>query len=316
LSLTVRKPGVLSLLQDGGRRGQHGLGLTTGGPLDPWAMRWANRLVGSPLDATTIEVSAGGLELEAHCQLTVAVTGASVGLTCNGHALDQWRSHHLESGDRLALGFASAGCRTYVAIGGGLAIAPQFGSTATVVREGIGGIDGRPLQAGQTLPLLAPSHSALLQLPRRWIPDYCSVEPLWLRLVPGYQWQDIPAVERARFFSSEYQVTAQADRMGYRLQGPALQIGTQALYSEGICHGAVQIPGDGKPIVLLADRQTIGGYPKLGSVLSLDCAQLAQCPPGTRVRFTPIEQATAHNTLLLAYAHFQRQQPEPCTHHE
>lgn len=300
MSLRIIRPGVLALIQDAGRLGQHHLGMTTGGPLDPLAMRWANRLVHNPTTSSVIEITGGGLEFEATADLTIAVTGAELPLRRGDQPLPLWQSHHLRAGDSIAFGTCQQGLRSYLALAGGLILTPQFGSTATVVREAIGGTDGRPLQAGQHLSVGASEHRRCLRTPKLARPDYrrCAEQPL--RLVIGYQWAEFSPADRARFLSDTYQVTERCDRMGYRLHGTPLRAGSQTMLSEGICHGALQIPGDGQPIVLLADRQTIGGYPKLGSVLSLDCARLAQCAPGSAVHFTAIDMQTAHQILHLA----------------
>jgi biotin-dependent carboxylase-like uncharacterized protein len=220
--------------------------------------------------------------------------------------------HTMRAGDRLSLGALHSGLRNYLGVSGGIRATPQFGSTATVVREGIGGLDGKPLRVGHTLPVGACEERARLRAPAVAIPDYGVAHQSPLRIIMGYQWMEFSATDRARFLHGTYRITPQSDRMGYRLRGTALQIGSRSLLSEGICHGAVQIPGDGQPIVLLADRQTIGGYPKLGSVLSLDCARLAQCSADAEVSFTALSMESAHPLLHLARARECALQPEAC----
>jgi len=294
----VRQPGLLSLLQDRGRFGRAALGLTTGGPLDPLAAGVANRLLENEANATLIEVSFGGLELLIEGEAQVAVTGASLPLTLNGQERPLWTTLSLEDGDCLALGFSEVGCRTYLAVRGGFAVAQSFGSTATVPREGIGGLDGGPLKPGDRLPI----HPATAVDARSVVPVH---RPRYhhratVRVIPGYQQQDFPRLEQRRFFGSEYRISDRSDRMGYRLEGPAIACDVQGILSEGIVPGAIQVPADGQPIVLLNDRQTIGGYPKIGAALSLDCAALAQLRPGNIVNFTPVSEHTAHNALHLA----------------
>ena len=304
--LLIKQPGVLSLLQDGGRYGQHRIGLSTGGPLDPTAMSWANRLVGNDPAATAVESSFGGLELEAQTDTLIAVTGGDQPLSINGEELPTWRSHRVKTGDRITLGFAQEFCRNYLAVAGGFQVEPQFGSTSTVVREGIGGLDGDKLDAGQLLPCRSNTVLQCLQL---------ATPPLYrnsieIRVIPGYQQHRFSHLQQRRFFSGDYTVTDRADRMGYRLEGPAIECDIEGILSEGICSGAIQIPADGQPIVLLQDRQTIGGYPKIGAALSLDTARLAQLMPGGRVRFTIISPYEAHNALNLAANRFSRTQLE------
>ena len=185
----------------------------------------------------------------------------------------------------------------------------MFGSTSTVVREGIGGLRGEKLAAGDRLPCRPSRAQTGLRLPREWWPQYSG--QVELRVIPGYQYTHFPRLQQRRFFSLEWQVDQRSDRMGYRLQGPALQCELQGILSEGICLGAIQVPADGQPIVLLNDRQTIGGYPKIGAALSLDTARLAQLRPGGRVRFRAISPEEAHNALHLAQARLHNMPLEP-----
>ncbi|WP_397471686.1 biotin-dependent carboxyltransferase family protein [Rheinheimera sp.] len=297
-SYTVLAPGVLSLLQDLGRFGQAALGLTTGGPMDPQSAYWANRLLSNPQGSTLIECSIGGLQLKANGSSYIAVTGANAALTINGKAAQAWTTHKVSNGDVIELAMASQGLRCYLAVAGGFDVKPQFGSTSTVLREGIGGLNGNKLQAGDSLPAAQVTSLPRLQLPVQYRPQFNRI--LTLRLIEGYQAASFASTERQRFYLNSYQVTPQADRMGYKLKGSAIRCQQSQLLSEGICYGAVQIPPDGQPIVLLNDRQTLGGYPKIGSVLSLDCALLSQAGAGVEVYFTPISAEQAHNALCLA----------------
>lgn len=295
---SVIAPGVLSLLQDSGRFGQGALGLTTGGPMDAPSAAWANRLLGNNSNATLIECSVGGLQLRAETHSFIAVTGAILPVSINGKAIEQWTVHKVQAGDVIELGMVTKGLRAYVAVAGGFNVAPQFSSTATVLREGIGGLSGNKLQAGDKLAAQTVNTLQCQRLPARYRPQFN--QTLTLRLIEGYQASSFSATERQRFYLHSYKVTPQADRMGYKLSGSAIKCQQTQLLSEGICYGAVQIPPDGQPIVLLNDRQTLGGYPKIGSVLSLDCVLLAQAGAGTEVYFTPVSPQQAHNALCLA----------------
>jgi biotin-dependent carboxylase-like uncharacterized protein len=299
---SVIAPGVLSLLQDLGRFGYSALGLTSGGPMDALSARWANHLLGNSANACLIECSVGGLQLQAHGHSYICLTGADVPLSINGHAAELWTVHRVSPGDVIELGIVSKGLRAYLAVAGGFIIAPQFGSSATVLREGIGGLTGNKLQAKDILPAATVSQLPRLSLPAALRPQINST--LTLRLVEGYQASHFSSTERQRFYLHSYHVTAAADRMGYKLKGAAIRCQQTQLLSEGICYGAVQIPPDGQPIVLLNDRQTLGGYPKIGAVLSLDCALLAQAVAGTEVYFTAISPQQAHNALYLAHVRF------------
>jgi biotin-dependent carboxylase-like uncharacterized protein len=306
----VIQPGMLSLLQDAGRFGQHHLGLTTGGPLDPLAFKWANRLCGNPLGATALEISIGGLVLEAQIETRLCLTGAQMPLKINGEARENWRSLPILPGDKIELGYATAGCRAYLAVAGGFEIPPSFGSSATVSREAIGGLNGGKLKPGDHLPAATASHSGCLVLPERYRPEYGTQARL--RVIPGYQQHAFSRPQQRLFFGSDYRVSDRCDRMGFRLEGPEIKPSISGILSEGICLGAIQVPADGQPIVLMNDRQTIGGYPKIGSVLSLDTAALAQLLPGGCVSFEPITLEDAHNSHCLAASFFDRVKPEAC----
>ncbi|MEQ9463266.1 MAG: biotin-dependent carboxyltransferase family protein [Haliea sp.] len=297
MSLVVRQPGLLSLLQDPGRYGQHGIGLTTGGPLDRDAFALCQRLLGNDPAATAIEASFGGLELDAHTDTFLCVTGASMPLAINGKARALWTVHKVKAGDHISLGYATDGCRSYLGVAGGFVIAPRFGSTATVVREQLGGLRGDKLAPGDVLPCATVTEHRRLQLPRDQRPRY--QQQVTVRVIPGYQQHHFDRLQQRRFFSSGWTVSQRCDRMGYRLEGPAIRCNIEGILSEGICFGAIQIPADGQPIVLLNDRQTIGGYPKIGAALSLDAGRMAQLQPGGTVHFAAISPHAAHNALHL-----------------
>ena len=292
------QPGVLSLLQDSGRRGQHRLGLSNGGPLDGEAFHICNRLLRNPPGSTAIEITVGGLELKAGTGTFICLTGAPMPLRINGAERAGWEVHRVAAGDTIQVGFARNGCRGYLGVADGFTIAPSFGSTATVVREHIGGLCGESLRAGDRLPCKAVSRRAPCYLAEADRPRYQNT--LTIRVIPGYQQRHFSRGEQRRFFGSPYRVSERCDRMGYRLHGPAIRCDIDGILSEGICSGAIQIPPDGQPIVLLNDRQTIGGYPKIGAALSLDAARLAQLTAGGTVYFAPITPEAAHRALRLA----------------
>jgi biotin-dependent carboxylase-like uncharacterized protein len=302
MSVRVIQPGLLSLLQDAGRFGQHHLGLTTGGPLDPEAFYWCNRLLQNPAAATAIEISFGGLELEVRTDTLLCVTGADMPLTINAREQPSWFSHRVRAGDRVALGFAQHGCRAYLGVSGGFDVAPMFGSTATVPREGLGGLRGSKLAEGDDIPCSPCGDGRRFYLPPAARPRYG--HDITLRVIPGYQQAHFNRQQQRRFFGHSYRVSDRSDRMGYRLEGPAIACDISGILSEGICLGAIQVPADGQPIVLLNDRQTIGGYPKIGAALSVDLAKLAQLRPGATVHFAPVTPHGAHNALHLA--HYRR----------
>lgn len=302
----VKHPGMLSLIQDAGRFGAFNIGLTNGGPIDKSAFHWANRLCGNALDVTTIEVNIGGLSLTAQVDTVIAITGANMPLTINGSVKSLWRSHKIKAGDIIELGFASQGVRCYFAVSGGFTIKESFGSTATVCREQIGGLTGAKIALGDILTChrVDIQGKKNLLLPERYWSKY--KQEVVLHTIPSYQQHYFSSHQQRLFFSSEYTVSKSYDRMGYRLEGRAIECDINGILSEGICHGAVQIPADGQPIVLMNDRQTIGGYPKIGAVISLDTAKLGQLSQGAKVHFEPISMDKAHNFHHLAISRFNR----------
>ena len=310
LGFLVKQPGMLSLIQDAGRFGAFNIGLTNGGPLDKTAFKWANKLCSNHINSSVIEVSIGGLSLVAQKDTVIAVTGAEMPFTVNGEAKSLWRSYTVKAGDLIELGFATQGVRCYLAVKGGFQVAPSFGSSATVCREGVGGLKGDKIGVNDILPCAsfdtvnAQKQLNHLVLPEEHQPQYSN--DIVLHTIPSYQQHHFSATQQRLFFSSEYQVSQSCDRMGYRLEGKAIKCDIDGILSEGICHGAIQIPSDGQPIVLLNDRQTIGGYPKIGAVTSLDTAKLAQLASGSKVHFEPISMEQAHNNFHLHLSLFER----------
>lgn len=313
--LKVINPGMLTLIQDAGRFGFHGIGLTNGGPLDPLAFRWANRLCGAAIDSsvsnnTALEISIGGLSLEAHVDTVIAVTGADMPLSINGQSCELWQSHSVKAGDHIELGYAQQGCRSYLAVTGGFDIPHSFGSAATVTRESIGGFEGERLQQDDLLPCASYKTTQHYAVGNSDRPQYG--DAFTARVILGYQQETFSDVQQQLFFTSEYTVSDRCDRMGYRLTGQTIQSSVDGILSEGICHGAIQIPADGQPIVLINDRQTIGGYPKIGSMISIDTARLAQLLSGAKVSFEAVSMEQAHNLLHFAETRFQQIQLQRC----
>ncbi|HDS1819949.1 TPA: biotin-dependent carboxyltransferase [Pseudomonas putida] len=290
LRIEARTP--LCQLQDGGRFGVRHLGVTQGGALDWVAMNWANWLLGNLLGAPVIEVALGGFTVVAVQDCVLALAGADLDARVDDQPLAPWRSFALAKGQRLTLKQPKQGVRAYLAAPGGFQAEVVLGSCATVVREALGGIDGRgeALGKGQVLTF-AGSAAALREVPRALRPGY-SAKPV-LDLVMGAQIGDFSGTSLFEAFNSDWTLDSRADRMGIRLLGPQLVYQGAPMISEGIPLGAVQVPPDGQPIVLLNDRQTIGGYPRLGALTPLALAQLAQCLPGAAVRFRAVVQEEA-----------------------
>ena len=303
LSIEVSTP--LCLLQDAGRFGVRHLGVTQGGGLDWRSMSWANWLLGNALDAAVIEITLGGFTVVAEDDCLLALAGADLGAQLDGQALAPWRSFKLRKGQRLQFTQPLLGARAYLAAPGGFDAPKVLGSSATVVREELGGLDGmgRALAKGASLSYSAEAPLLMRELPREQVPDFKSDLPL--DVVLGAQIGEFSGQSLFDAFNSAWTLDSRADRMGIRLLGTALQYQGKPMISEGIPLGAVQVPPDGQPIVLLNDRQTIGGYPRLGALTPLALARLAQCLPGATVRLRPVVQDVAHREQVEYLRRFQ-----------
>ena len=289
-NLHVIKPGWQSTIQDGGRRGYFRDGLSEGGAMDEHAYHWANTLLENDLDSACIEILMGQFEAVFDADTTIAITGADLDARINGREVKHWSTHPVKAGDRIAFKQPRNGLRAYLAVAGGWQTPVLFGSRSVVMRERLGGLDGGPLRAEDRLSYLPNLNAPRRCVAPNYIPDYQA--ELTLKVVPGYQYRDFSNASRLRFTTSEYRVSNRIDRMGYKLEGPAISTEQSGVISEGIALGAIQIPQDGNPIVLMRDRQTIGGYPKIGCVTSLDCSRLSQRGPGAVVSFEFSDIAT------------------------
>ncbi|MFQ3187178.1 MAG: biotin-dependent carboxylase-like uncharacterized protein [Marinomonas primoryensis] len=301
MAFKVIKPGLLALVQDLGRHGHQSIGLTTGGPMDEVAFRWGNALLDNDPNSAQIEITFGMFTLEAQADTSIAITGADLGTTLNTKNISPWQTYAIKKGDILAFQQPVWGLRAYLAVKGGFLCEPTLGSVATVMREKVGGLTGKgdKLQKSDLLNYHASRDHQQRSVPRLAIPNYGNKE---IPVILGYQYESFSSLERANFFSSDYTVSSNSDRMGYRLEGKAVHTELKGIISEGIAYGAIQIPKDGQPIVLLRDRQTIGGYPKMGCVTRGGGGILAQQKPGDIIQFTPItvDQAEQERHLQMA----------------
>ena len=280
----VESAGPWSSIQDLGRSAGRRAGLAPGGAMDQRALLWANRLLGNDPGAAAIEVTLGGLALRFHVDAVAALTGADCTARVDGMAAGGWRTVRIRAGQRLRLGYSATGLRAYLALPGGLVAERAFGSASSVARDGLPGLLGRSLRSGESLRWNDASRS----LPNRSLPpDLLPPRPSLtvLPLVTGYEWDRFAPSDRARVFDAEWRVDAASDRTAVRLSGPALPSGPRVLDSVPLVDGAVQVTGDGRPLVFMRDRPTIGGYAKLGAVDPIALDALAQARPGAAVRF-------------------------------
>ncbi len=280
MAFKVIEGGVFSTIQDEGRKGVAHLGHCNSGALDTYAYHWVQKLLGNS-DANAIEVMAG-LKLEATKPTTIAITGADLGLEINGIYKEPWQTYAIQTGDILYFSKRITGQRAYLAVKGGFDAPRYLGSFSTTIKEGL----GEKLKAGDHLAYQENIGTLISRTKTAYIPNYDT--PLILRVMLGYQHRLFSDREKEKFFNSAYEITLQSDRMAYQLSGEEVFATCENLISEGIAFGAIQIPKDGQPIILLKERQTIGGYPKIGTVVAEDCHALAQRGTGCKVRFTPI----------------------------
>ena len=265
--------------------------------MDGFALHAANRLAGNDPGCAAIEVGLGDVAFRARHDCVVAVTGVGFGVSVYVWDFPLWSSFYVRGGWTVRLARQESGMWAYLAVSGGVRTPPTLGSASTYLRGPFGGLDGRPLQAGDVLPTGTPSRSlhdlAARTLPEAARPHYGD-NPV-LDVILGPQEQYFTGESMQTFLSSDYAVSPASDRMGYRLEGaPLTHRGKAELLSEGMTTGAIQVPASGQPIVMMADSPTTGGYPKIGTIVSADLPLLAQCLPGrSRIRFRKTTVAKA-----------------------
>jgi biotin-dependent carboxylase-like uncharacterized protein len=282
--------GLFSTIQDQGRFGYTHLGITHSGAMDQYAYRIGQKLLNNQ-NANAIEVMVG-LKLEVQTATTIAITGADLNFKINGILYPIWQTHYVKEGDILSFDKRIAGQRAYLTVVNGFDVPKQYGSYSTTLKEGF----GKKIQKDDVLPYLPSKKTETKRLKKAFIPNYN--EPLTLRLLPFYQYHYFSKKEHQKFFSSEYEITLESNRMGAKLKGEPIITEKTDIISEGIALGSVQIPKDGQPILLLSERQTIGGYPKIGTVLAMDCYRFSQCAVGQKVRFEKINIETARTKMI------------------
>lgn len=306
MSIEVIKAGALSLFQDTGRLGFQKLGVPVCGPMDESAHRLANLLVGNDGDAAVLEITLMGPKLRFTAPAGVALTGADLGARVDGRPLALNRPLIVGAGQVLDFAGGKSGMRGYLAVHGGFDLEPQLSSCSTYLKGRLGGVDGRALQPGDVIGLKSalPADPGFLQEAERRLWDIQLYLPArlglvrrdTLRVVKGPHWGLFTEKSIHDFVTAGFRISPQSDRMGYRIAGPGLAVKEPAqILSEATAFGAVQVPHGGDPIVIMADRQTMGGYPKIAYVASVDLPSLAQGRPGETVRFNLIslEQAQA-----------------------
>jgi antagonist of KipI len=299
-ALRVLIPGPLTSIQDLGRPGFGRYGVPPAGAADPLSLRIANLLIGNDPGEGALEITFTGLRIKALARIAISVTGADMRPTIDNEPRKMWASHEMAPGQVLSMRPAANGCRAYLAIGGGAAVPRVMESKSTYLSSGFGGVEGRPLKTEDVIFCHDPQshlHTTGRILPAALIPRFSNS---WvLRVFPGPEAHHFSEKTRADFLAGSYAVSPYSDRTGIRLIGPAIQRLeglTESIISEGVVAGAIQVPGDGQPIILLNETVT-GGYRKIATVITVDLPLLGQMKPGDRVSFIAVSPDEARESL-------------------
>ena len=322
MTILVESPGLLCTLQDLGRRGHQHLGVGASGAMDPVSHRLANLLAGNPAGAATLEITLAGPSLRFETDALIALGGADLSPEIEGRPVHLWRPTLVRAGTMLGFGRPVQGCRCYLAVAGGFPVPEVMGSRSTHLAAGFGGFQGRAVKRGDRLPTAPCRPDLYPTLQQRfsrgvqpflaldWFPPWYAeldfLRPAALRVIPGPQWPMLTAAARASFLEGTFQAAPDSDRMGIRLRGPRLELERPVeMLSAGVAAGTLQLPPDGSPILLMADRQTTGGYPRLGELASVDLPRAAQLRPGEELRFRTIGLEEAQRLLLAREERFR-----------
>ena len=319
-AIEILAPGLLTTVQDLGRFGYQRYGVPIAGAMDSFALRAGNALVGNPADAAVLEITVVGPTLRFLTDALIAITGADLQPILNTPELESWMAPlwtaiYVRGGSLLEFGGRKEGCRAYLAIAGGIAVPPVMNSTSTYLTGGFGGLSGRALRTGD-MPAAGETRVHLSGLAGRSLaienrPRYLDDPIVRVILGPQNDYFTPEAIEQ--FLAEEFEVTITSDRMGLRLHGPPLtHKGAKEIVSCGIAPGAIQVPPNAQPIILTADRQTVGGYPVIATVIRSDLPLLAQCVPGqSRVRFKAVSMAEAQEIYRGSISKWKPEDVEP-----
>jgi antagonist of KipI len=314
MSLEVVDVSGLATIQDSGRKGWRRFGVPVSGPMDVFAFRAANALAGNPSNFAVVEIGLGEITFRALQDCVIAVAGAGYNLAIYLWEFPLWSSFFVRGGWTIRFNKSDDGMWAYLAIAGGVQTQPVLGSRSTYLRGAFGGLEGRPLQAGDRIPIGKPLHAlghlAARTLPIEARPPY-SDHPI-IDIIMGPQTKYFSDQSIETFLSGEYSISLTSDRMGYRLAGPVLTHRSKTeLISEGITFGAIQVPVSGQPIVIMADGPSTGGYPKIGAVASADLPLLAQCVPNqSRIRFRETTVTKAQEKYRAVFEGLQKIVPD------
>ena len=305
-TIKILDAGLLTTVQDLGRYGFQRYGVSASGVMDEYSAKIANKLVGNNEGEALLETTLKGVQIEFLQNTAFAITGGNCDVTLNGTKIKLWQSYLVNKGDILKMGICRSGLRNYLAFVGGIDVPLIMNSKSTNLKAKVGGFNGRKLMTGDILSVGIGSLEAPLTLNKHYIPTYS--KDIKVGVILGQQDDHFTEAGIKTFLNETYTVTQESDRMGIRLSsvsGATIEHKNGAdIISDGITFGAIQVPGSGQPIVMMADRQTTGGYTKIGNVISSDLAKLAQATPGTKIKFVEYTleqavQAIKNNNIVI-----------------
>ncbi|MBC3540893.1 biotin-dependent carboxyltransferase family protein [Rufibacter sediminis] len=310
MSIKVEKAGLFTTVQDLGRFGFQKQGMVVSGAMDAYALRLANLLVNNPQNTAALEITLAGPCLLFQEDCLIALAGADLSPSLNGISVPIHRVIYVQKGALLAFGAPALGCRAYLSVAGGFDVPLVMGSAATYARAGLGGWQGRALQKGDVLPMKSLVSEQVSAWSGKSKPEELFSVASWgiaadllsaytdaptVRVLPGPEYDLFSENAQETFWQGEFKIATASDRMGFRLEGPPLELKEPVeLLSSAVTFGTVQVTPNGNPIILLAEHQTTGGYPRIGQVISADLPVLAQVRPGQCVRFREVSLAEAH----------------------
>jgi antagonist of KipI len=303
MSIHVESPGMQTTVQDYGRTGYQKFGISPAGPMDTRSFAIANILVGNTNGEAGLEAAFTGPTLRFDQDNVICVTGGDLQPRLNGQKLPMYQAVSVKAGDKLSFkGMNGHGCRAYIAFAGGLDVPVVMGSRSTLMKNSIGGLEGRNLKTGDQIGFLKPVSEYPDMDERNAWPEKFGAKTITLRVLPGPQDFEFTRDDQLDFYWFDAEITNDFDRMGARLR---IQHSLQGLHdgniiSDGIAFGSIQVPTNGQPIIMMADRQGIGGYAKIGTVISTDLPLLAQSMPGTHIHFIKMDIRTTHNVYRRA----------------
>ncbi|MGM0845306.1 MAG: biotin-dependent carboxyltransferase family protein [Bacillota bacterium] len=298
MGFSVEKSGMMTTIQDSGRTGYRSIGMPVSGPMDTTAFRLANLLVKNEENTPALEVTMQGPVLHFTANTVIALCGADMNPTINHEQVSNNQPLHIAKGDVLRFGMPAKGMRVYISFHGGIKLNKQLGSCSTYTPAAIGGYHGRPLKAGDKIELNVREHSDR-KVSWSASPSFFNyLQKREIRVIKSKQWKWFAEEAQSSFLSEEFTIQAESDRMGYRLHGPSLLTKeAQELSTEGIAKGSIQVPASGQPIILMADSQPTGGYPKIANIITADLPIIAQLKPHEKITFKEVSLEEAYQAL-------------------